>query len=192
MKIIGVGCGPGMMTEAAVKAVRSGTLIVGSERALDIAREYIPDDADVRIIEDYKTLKYLPDYAILLSTGDPMVSGLGFLGGDIIPGISSIQYGAAKTGISLTGIYICSAHGRDYEKTIFDCIDILKKTHKVVIITDPTFPVSKLGEKLANQIPSARIILCENLGYPGERILEFSVGKTPELIAKNFILFIIS
>ncbi|MDD1724464.1 MAG: SAM-dependent methyltransferase, partial [Methanospirillum sp.] len=112
MKIVGTGCGPGMLTEMAIEEIKKAGMIVGSKRAIDLASHYIPPGCDTRIIEDYKSLRSLPDSAVLLSTGDPMLSGLGYLGGDVIPGISSVQYGAAKTGVSLTGLVIISAHGR--------------------------------------------------------------------------------
>jgi len=45
-------------------------------------------------IEDYKRISELPDGAVVLSTGDPMLSGLGRFakaGDAIVPGISSMQ-----------------------------------------------------------------------------------------------------
>jgi len=45
-------------------------------------------------IEDYKRISELPDGAMVLSTGDPMLSGLGRFakaGDAIVPGISSMQ-----------------------------------------------------------------------------------------------------
>jgi cobalt-precorrin-7 (C5)-methyltransferase len=190
MKIVGVGCGPGLLTEEAILAIKTATLIIGSERALDLARRYIPDKSEVRVIDDYKALKNLPDHAVLLSTGDPMVSGLGYLGGEIISGISSIQYGAAKTGIPLNGMYICSAHGRDHDVVIMECCELLRKIKKIAIITDPSFSIKMFGEKLSQQEPVSYITLCENLGYPDERIVKGTCEKPPIPSGGTYILFV--
>ena len=41
MKIIGVGCGPGMLTEEAIQGSRIAKTIYGSDRAIEIARPFI-------------------------------------------------------------------------------------------------------------------------------------------------------
>ena len=102
MKIVGVGCGPGLLTTEAAKAIRAATLIVGSDRAIDLVRDDIPPGCIVQEITDYRRLRTLPDETVLLSTGDPMISGLGYLPGTVIPGISSVQLGAARLHIPLT------------------------------------------------------------------------------------------
>jgi len=190
MIVVGVGCGPGMLTEEAIQAIKTATLIIGSERSLDLARRYIPEKSEVKVIDDYKALKNLPDHAVLLSTGDPMVSGLGYLGGEVISGISSIQYGAAKAGISLNGMYISSAHGRDHEVVIRECCGLLRKIKKIAIITDPSFSIKNLGEELSQHVPESDITLCENLGYPDERIIKGTLEKPPIPSGGTYILFV--
>ncbi|MFA7198158.1 MAG: cobalt-precorrin-7 (C(5))-methyltransferase, partial [Methanoculleus sp.] len=41
MKIVGVGCGPGMMTAEAARVIAGASLIYGSARAIALAREAI-------------------------------------------------------------------------------------------------------------------------------------------------------
>ena len=77
MIIVGVGAGPHMLTEQAAIAVARARLIYGSERAIDLVKKHIVSACTVRIIDDYKKLHHLPDDAVVLSTGDPMLSGLG-------------------------------------------------------------------------------------------------------------------
>ena len=86
MIIVGVGAGPQMLTAQAAQAVAQARLIYGSERAIDLVREHINPDCIVRVIEDYKKLHDLAEDAVVLSTGDPMLSGLGYLKGRVIPG----------------------------------------------------------------------------------------------------------
>lgn len=190
MKVVGVGCGPGMLTEAAIIAIKSAMLIVGSDRAIALCRPYLRQGSEIRIIEDYKSLRTLPDHAVVLSTGDPMISGLGYLGGEIIPGVSSVQLGAAKTGISLTNMFIITAHGRDHKQAISECVEMLKAGRKTCIIADPAFPVDTLASSLAIINPRAHIILCENLGYPDERICKGTTQNPPTIQGGMYILFI--
>jgi cobalt-precorrin-7 (C5)-methyltransferase len=91
MKIVGVGCGPGMLTADAIRVISGARLIYGSSRAIEIAREIIPDGCEVHEITSYRRLRELPEEAVVLSTGDPMLAGLGYLPGEVIPGISSLQ-----------------------------------------------------------------------------------------------------
>lgn len=191
MKIVGVGCGPGMLTEAAIQTIQSAHLIIGSERALDLAWEYLPETAEVRTIENYKKLRTLPDNAVILSTGDPMISGLGYLGGEIVPGISSAQLGAAKAGVMLTNLFLITAHGRDYDSAITDCCEMISTNRKVCIIADPSFPINKLARMLSLINPDTQIIVCENLGYQDERITYGTAGTPPAPNSDIFILFII-
>ncbi len=190
MKIVGVGCGPGMLTRAAIQAIKSAHLIVGSERALDLVRDILPRKAETRVIENYKGLRTLPEHAVILSTGDPMISGLGFLGGEVIPGISSVQLGAAKTGVTLTNLFLITAHGRDHDQAVADCCDMISAKRKVCIIADPAFPVITLGQKLADVDPDTQIIICENLGYPDERITKGTARNPPASQGGMFILFV--
>ena len=42
MKIVGVGCGPGLITEQAAQVIRSARLIYGSGRAIEMVQKLIP------------------------------------------------------------------------------------------------------------------------------------------------------
>ena len=50
--------------------------------------------------------------AVVLSTGDPMLSGLGYLEGQVIPGISSMQVACARLKISQLRMVPVTLHGR--------------------------------------------------------------------------------
>ena len=68
MKIIGVGCGPGLLTEQAIRELKRARFAYGSERAIELARPFLPKNCTVRSIDDYKKLGDLPDNAVILST----------------------------------------------------------------------------------------------------------------------------
>ncbi len=173
MKIVGVGCGPGMLTEQATQTIRAAHLIYGSSRAIDMAKNLIPENCTVRSISDYRNLSQLPDNAVVLSTGDPMLAGLGYLPGEVVPGISSLQVAAARLHISLSRVAVIVAHGSDHEKAMQETVDEIGREKIVFLIADPKFDVPELYRRLGApglSVP-VRIAVCEDLGYPHEKIL---------------------
>ncbi len=56
----------------------------------------------------------------VLSTGDPMVAGLGrfFRGAKIIPGISSVQIALSRLGVDICDVVIVNAHSSDVTPNI--------------------------------------------------------------------------
>jgi len=171
MIIIGVGCGPGMLTEQAIQAIGIAKTIFGSDRAIGIARPFISPGCDVRTIDDFKALLRLPEDCVVLSTGDPMLAGLGYLSGTVIPGISSLQVAAARLHIPLARISVVVAHGRGHEQGMSETIEEVQRGKIVYLLADPKFKVMELYRRLsALECRPLRIAVCENLGYPDEHI----------------------
>ena len=190
MKIVGVGCGPGMLTTNAVSAIEEASLIYGSERAIELASGHIRKDCEVHVITDYKGLRSLPENAVILSTGDPMLAGLGYLEGEIIPGISSYQYACAKLAIPMTKTTIVNAHAKDHEKALDEiCFDI-KRGKTVFIIADPEFSIDALAQRLPSGSPECKIAVCERLGYPDERVSVGDINDPPTAESGLFVLFV--
>jgi cobalt-precorrin-7 (C5)-methyltransferase len=190
MKIVGVGCGPGMLTEAAIAAIRAAPCIYGSERAIGLARAHIPKGCKVHPITDYKRLRTLPAGAVVLSTGDPMLAGLGYLGGEIIPGISSLQVAFARLGISLTKGVVVNAHGKDHRAAVAETVDELQRGKTVFLIADPQFEITALAGQLLSAGLASRIAVCERLGYPDERIAAGTPRAPPARADDLFALVI--
>ena len=190
MKIVGVGCGPGMLTEEAISAIENADLIYGSERSLELASAHIRKECDARIISDYKSLRTLPNNAVILSTGDPMLAGLGYLDGEIVSGISSYQYACAKLKIPMTKTTIVNAHAKDHEKAFDEiCFDV-SRGKIVFIIADPEFSTEKLAKKLEEESPDCKIVVCERFGYPDEIIQKGDVRNPPSPQTGLFVLFV--
>ncbi|MEI8330834.1 MAG: SAM-dependent methyltransferase [Methanomicrobiales archaeon] len=125
MIIIGVGSGPGMLTEETIRAIKVATAIHGSDRAIEIAQPFIAPGRDVGTIDDFKALHRLPDDVVVLSTGDPMLAGLGYLAGTVIPGIASLKVAAARLHISLARTSVVVAHWGDMSRV---CQRYLKRS----------------------------------------------------------------
>ena len=168
MIIVGVGAGPQMLTAQAAQAVAQARLIYGSERAIDLVREHINPDCKVRVIEDYKKLHDLAEDAVVLSTGDPMLSGLGYLKGRVIPGISSLQVACARLKISQLKVVPITVHGRslDPDAIAFE----LRRGKCVFLLTDDGTDLQSLCRYLESQGLHREVASLTDLGYPEERI----------------------
>ena len=178
MKIVGVGCGRNMLTREAVETIRSAKLLYGSDRALEIAKEYFASDAKGYEITDYKALRSLPDDAVVLSTGDPMMAGLGYLDGDIVSGISSMQCAFARLHAMWTNVAVVNAHGKNHRDAMELAARDIAAGHSVFIIADPEFSV----EELASHLPKdTRIAVCSNLGYEDEEIAQGTAEHPPKV-----------
>jgi cobalt-precorrin-7 (C5)-methyltransferase len=180
MIIIGVGCGPGMLTEQAIQEIRNAKTIFGSDRSIEIAKPFISPGCMVRTIDDFKALHQLPEDTVVLSTGDPMLAGLGYLSGRVIPGVSSLQVAAARLHIPLARISVVVAHGRGHEQGMQDTLEEVQRGKIVYLLADPKFDAAELYRRLlALDCRPLRIAVCENLGYPYERIEKGEISSPP-------------
>jgi cobalt-precorrin-7 (C5)-methyltransferase len=191
MKIVGVGCGPGMVTGMAARAIAGAAEIYGSRRAIELAAPHIRPGCPVHEIADYKALRSLPTGAVVLSTGDPMLSGLGYLEGEVIPGISSLQVAASRLRIPLARFSIVSAHGRDHRAAVAEVRREVEHGKTVFLLADPAFDILSLARELGSLHRELTITLCEDLGYPGERV-ESGTPEAPPLPAGVLYALVIS
>jgi cobalt-precorrin-7 (C5)-methyltransferase len=190
MKIIGVGCGPGMLTEQAIREISRAVTIYGSHRAIELAQSHISPGCEVKTIDDFKNLKKLPQNAVILSTGDPMLAGLGYLAGDVIPGISSLQVASARLHIPVSRVSVVVAHGKGHERGMQETIEEIKRGKIVFLLADPKFNVRELYTRLTTLSLPIKIALCENLGYPEERILIQDIQSPPRPVESLYSLVI--
>ena len=190
MKIIGVGCGPGLITEQAIRELKKARIVYGSERAIELARPYLVSTCSIKSIDDFKNLSRLPTASIILSTGDPMLAGLGYLPGEVIPGISSLQVATARLHIPLARVSVVVAHGRGHEKGMADTVAEVKRGKIVFLLADPKFDVDELYSRLADIADPMQIAVCENLGYPDERIVVGNIQSPPKTSAALYSLVI--
>ncbi len=178
MIIVGVGAGPQMLTAQAAQAVAQASLIYGSKRAIDLVREHINPDCTVRVIEDYKKLQDLEEDTVVLSTGDPMLSGLGYLKGRVIPGISSLQVACARLKISQIKVVPITVHGRslDPDAIAFE----LRRGKCVFLLTDDSTNLPNLCLYLEMQGLHREVAALTDLGYPEERIEKANTACPPQ------------
>jgi cobalt-precorrin-7 (C5)-methyltransferase len=177
MKIVGVGAGPGMLTFEAAEAVKEARLIRGSRRAIELVREVIDPGCDVAEIEDYRALRELPPEAVVLSTGDPMLSGLGYLEGEVIPGISSIQVACARLKVSLLKVVPITVHGRRMDPE--PIVEEVARGRAVFLLVDDATDLPGLCRLLEERGLSRDVAVLTDLGYPKEEIRRGSTRSPP-------------
>ena len=166
--IVGVGASKGYLTERAVEEIQKADIVYGSKRALEIAKKCIKSDfVEIKKFsrDVYKAIEEEGKRrrVVVLSTGDPMVIGLGKrIKGEVIPGVSSVQLAMAKLNVDLTEVVVIDGHAKG-------CIEEVKRAFKIgrnaLILADSKFNLEKLRT-------FADVIVLENLGYEGERICE--------------------
>ncbi len=180
MMIIGVGCGPDLITIQAARLIFNARRVAGSQRALDLAEEYIQEDCQVEVLKDYSRLNELPPDTVLLSTGDPMLAGLRAKDARYIPGISSLQLAFARLRLPLDTASVVLAHGRhDRAKCLEDVVRYLRGGKNVFMVAAPGFDVKTMATTLkANEI-DCKMAICQDLGYPEESIIEGTPSEYP-------------
>lgn len=184
MKVIGVGCGPGLLTEEARRAVEEAESVYGSERAVELAGN--PEGAVT--IDDWSSLGDLPDEGVLLSTGDPMLSGLGRMG-DSVPGISSHQLCCNRLGLRMEKTVPVTGHGDRSGEDAKDTVESFLELGLNVFILPGELTAPEVEKLAADRGFDA--VVCERLGYADEAIVEpadehrrpFSVVTGPDVEA---------
>ncbi len=166
--VVGVGLSEDHITEEGKKAIRSAEKVYGSRRAVEVARRYIRGEVEVlsrfgkEVYDMIERESEFKDVAVL-STGDPMVAGLGrfFRGARIVPGISSVQIALARLGVDLCDVIVVNAHSRD---------DLPENCGRSMLI------LAKKGVEV--DFPGRRVTVLERLCSSQERIYEVNGSFT--------------
>lgn len=190
MKIVGVGAAPGFLTEEAISIIENAEVIYGSVRALEIAKDHIK----CRTIKltDF-ALKGLSENAVVLSTGDPMLSGLGKYAkksDEVIPGISSLQIACARLHLDIDTISVITAHSRDISIVKKRLISELNNKKNIFLLPDSSFGTVEISSFLIKEGFQKKIIIFENLGYPKEKISAGTTDNPPDACAGMYCMVI--
>jgi cobalt-precorrin-7 (C5)-methyltransferase len=132
----------------------------------------------VKVIEDYKALRELPEDAVVLSTGDPMLSGLGYLGGEIVPGISSMQVACARLKVSQLRVVPITVHGREMDPR--PIAEEIEKEKCVFLLIDDSTDLPGLCQYLEEKGLKREVAVLSDLGYPQEKIRMGSTENPPD------------
>jgi cobalt-precorrin-7 (C5)-methyltransferase len=179
MKIVGVGAGPGLLTERAKLVIQDARTIFGSKRAIELAKEYIK--CETKEITDYR-LNSLPEDAVVLSTGDPMLSGLGKFAGkedEVVPGISSLQIACSRIHLDVENLAVISAHSHEAVIVKDRIIAELRSGKNIFLLPGSSLGINEVAGLLRSHGLQRKISTFERLGYEDERILTGTTEKPP-------------
>lgn len=192
VKLIGVGMGnANMLTPKAKEAIELADAVFGAKRLIkDInkscydmyqAKDIIP------ILEENEDIKN----AVILFSGDT-----GFYSGaklmksaldnwenrkvytEILPGISSISYLAAKIGESYEDAYIYSLHGRG---NLYELVEKCKYNKKVFCLLSDYGNINDIAKIFCDEHIECNFLIGRNLSYDDEEIIRLDANA-----AKNY------
>jgi cobalt-precorrin-7 (C5)-methyltransferase len=190
-----VGCGPGgpdYLTGAAHEAVQQAGLLIGAQRLLELFPESVAErltvGADIAAILQAMEANLGQTPMVVLVTGDPGLHSLAQpvvrrFGRDrcrILPGISSVQAAFAAAGVDWMNARVLSAHGA------FPLVDPqeLVSVEKIAVLAGSPAALRWIGE-LADRLEPRRVLVCEDLTLPGEKVTEVRAGELSEFQASS-------
>lgn len=198
MHIIGIGIdGRKGLSSSSTETILSADLIFGGKRLLelfpDAQGEKHPIVADLQwIVEIVRTRP--GKRVVVLGSGDPNFFGISdfilrnFPKDDveIVPAVSSMQWAFAKARIPWSHAAVISLHGRGgaRPRNLDALFEALQSTDTVGIFTDQTHTPAVIARALLDhRMNDCRVIVCEDLGEPTERVAE---GCPEELVDRAF------
>jgi cobalt-precorrin-7 (C5)-methyltransferase len=192
MIVVGVGVGPNMLTQEAIDVISNAPVVYGSKRSIELAEEFIKCDA--HIIKDYKNLHLLPEDVVILSTGDPMFSGLGKFATEkdrIVTGVSSIQAACARFHVDMSTLAIITAHGRDPAPAKEALIREIGLGKNIFMLPATSFGTKEVASLLRELGIDARICIYEDIGYPDEHSACGTATEPPENKSDVYCIMIV-
>ena len=187
--VVGLGVGAGVrLSLPAEQALASAHTVIGSERQLEIAREFSRlDHVDFRELPKLSELKALIDDLpagdlVVLASGDPLYYGIGrWLGRQFererlrfYPAVSSLQALCNHVGLALQDCDVVSLHGRPAS----DINRVLKQNRNLLILTDQHSHPKALAEACTRAgFADSQIHIGEDIGAARERFRRFSVDE---------------
>lgn len=195
--LIGIGCGrESLLTCEAKEYIEDASYLFGAERMLDSVNSsgkkypfYLKEDILPKLAEIYESDDE-GTVAVLFSGDTGFYSGAAKLFDalkndnhykvEIMPGISSVSYLSAKTGVDWGRAKLLSIHGKQEEEWLSTLIAAVEENHACISITSGAKDIRKIGECLSDK-KNIEIILGYNLSYPDEEIKKISPAECKEV-----------
>ena len=188
--ILGIGMGDhDTLIPAAERVCREADLIVGAKRVTDALTRFgrpVKNAVAARDIEAILRTEPAQSIVVAMSGDTGFYSGtkgllplIGDMSPVVLPGISSIQYFAAKAGTSWDDALLLSAHGRPC-----NYVTKIRRSPKTILLVGGDRGVADLLATLRdNGLGHLAVTVGENLSYPEERITR---GAAEELAEQTF------
>ena len=195
--LAGVGMGSSLsMTEEVSRAIHSADILLGADRMISgftpriEKKPYYEKDKVIPYIKDIlKNRNDINNIVILFSGDTGFFSGAGKLydalisetvsgtikgNVRILPGISSVSYLSAKTGINYDDARILSIHGKD----VSNLFKKIKENKKTFLLLSGVKDINRLGELLINsQLEDVKVIAGYRLSYDDEKIITLTPSE---------------
>jgi precorrin-6Y C5,15-methyltransferase (decarboxylating) len=190
VSLVGIGMGTeSSLTTVARDAIEKAEAVFGAERLLrNISNPkkfsmYLSKDI-IPVLENENIRN-----AVITFSGDigfysgakKMIEALRKWRSDIdiqvIPGISSFAYLAAKLGESYDDACLFSIHGKNSDKDIKALTDKVIYNEKVFVLLSGVGDISEIAKELIAQSVEGRICVGINLSYENEKIIELSLEE---------------
>jgi cobalt-precorrin-7 (C5)-methyltransferase len=194
------GCGPGasdLVTPAARAAAESARLLIGSERLLAC----FPEATGERLVYRADTAAVLaalasgPRPACVLVSGDPGLCSLARPVLDrfgsacrVIPGISAVQAAFAAAGVDWLGSLTLSCHGRR-PPTIDTAL--LRTLPAIAVLCGDREALRWIAALHAELGDQRRLVVCEDLSLPGERLRTVTAAALPDLAIASLTIVLL-
>ena len=82
------------------------------------------------------------------------------------------------------------AHGKEHERALAEVAAEVNLGKIVFIVADPKFSIAALAGALAGSGEEISVAVCEDLGYPGERIAIGTVAEPPVPVSRLFSVLV--
>ena len=189
--LIGIGCGnEGTMTVEAVKTLKNADLMIGAERLLDgVSTEYAAKrKVAVNGKEIFKLIvnEDMENICVLYSGDSGFYSGTRRLvplleeagiDFDVIPGVSSVQYFAAKIQRPWHDWNLFSAHGVG-----LNAVNAVMEGKPAFFLTGGALgPAELCGQLTDAGLGHIEVIVGENLSYEAERIFRGTASEAAQM-----------
>lgn len=204
-KITIIGCGPGAIDLITIKgknALENADVVIGSKRLIDdfvqnssvkillLENNYqeILDQA-AQILKKNKKLVFLVSGdPLFYSYGESVIKKFGEENCEIIPGISSVQYGFSKLKKSWKEYNFLTLHGvKDFEIQ-----KIFEENEKFILLLDPKNNLKLIKNKLESISEyKYEFHILSNLSLPAEKILNISIEDFDNIKEESLSILVV-
>lgn len=166
------------LTDEALAALASARLVVGGPRHLAVVRHLLPaitrtEEFSADLSAGLDALADEPGACAVVASGDPGFFGIvralaerfGPEALSVLPEASSVSRAFARVGLAWDDAVVVTAHGRDPAPAVAAC----RARPKVAVLTETRFGPAALAAALTDR--DRQLVVCEDLGGPGERIV---------------------
>lgn len=178
------------LSAAALEAIKRADLVIGSSRQLALIDDVLAQQKTPPVKQLLPALSelrgvlagYSDRSVVVLASGDPLFYGIGRWFTKNIdtnqlafyPAVSSVQAACHALGLALQDVEVVSLHGRPLEKIRTK----LQANQTLLVLTDKfSTPRSLAQECLLAGFNDSQLSVCENLGYPQQRIRHYSAEQ---------------